>query len=173
MQPFRRRLSLRTSKCVTGVSMRLPPSCSREEVEVGGGGIEQPIMSIQQMREARMRQMKKKWHRAKKREGYYRWLKVNSLLDAGSTLFMSPCGVGPADKRRRRSRERRRHGPSPPSPPLPGAASPPFPHATSARTSLRRAQNSAQLLRQDAPPCARTRVGCCYCCYSAQRRRRE
>lgn len=28
----------------------------------------------------------------------YRWLKVNSLLDAGSTLFMSPFDVSPAGK---------------------------------------------------------------------------
>lgn len=29
---------------------------------------------------------------------FYRWLKVNSLLEAGSTLLMSPCDVSPADK---------------------------------------------------------------------------
>lgn len=28
---------------------------------------------------------------------FYRWLKVNSLLEAGSALFMSPCGVSPVD----------------------------------------------------------------------------
>lgn len=97
------------------------------------------------MNKACVRQPEKK--PAKKKEGYYRWLKVNSLLDAGSTLFMSPCGVSPADQRRRRRRRRQRHGPSPP-----GAASPSFTLATSARTSLPGAQNSTQLLRQDAPP---------------------
>lgn len=29
---------------------------------------------------------------------FYRWLKVNSLLEDGSTLLMSPCDVSPADK---------------------------------------------------------------------------
>lgn len=158
--------------------MRLPPSRSRDEVGGRGEGKLSsrlcPRGCIQQMREARVRLM------LKKKSGIVQRIEKVLLPLVESQQFVGrwidavhvpmrcqSCGQEATTKTTTTT--------TTPLPPPPGAASPPFPLATSAQTSLRRAQNSAQLLRQDArlplSPCARTRVRCCYCCFSAQRRR--
>ena len=49
--------------------------------------------TIQQMHSCRDQH---EWQQRENRTAHYRWLKVNSLVEAGSTLFMSPCDVSPA-----------------------------------------------------------------------------